>query len=175
MMDTIVAAVDGSDCSTKSLELASQLAAKLDARLILCHALMRDASLARLDELAVKEGFLDEVKADLDASLDLVVEGTADEVEASLVEVIPEYVLEKIGRLILRDAEAMAQAKGVAEISSNLVAGDPARGILETANAENADLIVIGSRGYGDLTSMVLDSVSHKVLHEADCPCLIVR
>lgn len=40
--------------------------------------------------------------------------------------------------------------------------------------AENADLIVLGCRGHGGLSGMVLGSVSQKVAAQATCPVLIV-
>jgi nucleotide-binding universal stress UspA family protein len=53
--------------------------------------------------------------------------------------------------------------------------GRAARVILELASAEGADLIVLGSRGLSDLAGLVLGSVTHKVLHLAHCPVLVVR
>ena len=37
------------------------------------------------------------------------------------------------------------------------------------------DLVVIGSRGYGDIKSLFLGSVSHKVVESCACPCLVVK
>ncbi|BDI32119.1 universal stress protein [Capsulimonas corticalis] len=47
--------------------------------------------------------------------------------------------------------------------------------IVKTAKQTGADLIVIGSRGLGDIGSFLLGSVSDGVLHHAHCPVLIVR
>jgi nucleotide-binding universal stress UspA family protein len=55
------------------------------------------------------------------------------------------------------------------------VYGRAARVILELASAEGADVIVLGSRGLSDLAGLVLGSVTHKVLHLAHCPVLVVR
>jgi nucleotide-binding universal stress UspA family protein len=38
-----------------------------------------------------------------------------------------------------------------------------------------ADVIVMGSRGRGDLAGLVLGSTAHKVIHLADRPVLVVR
>jgi nucleotide-binding universal stress UspA family protein len=37
------------------------------------------------------------------------------------------------------------------------------------------DVIVMGSRGRGDLAGLVLGSTAHKVIHLADRPVLVVR
>lgn len=59
--------------------------------------------------------------------------------------------------------------------SIKLVTGDPAEMIIETAKAEQCDFIVMGARGSGVFSSLLLGSVSHKVLHLSDVPVLIAR
>ena len=53
--------------------------------------------------------------------------------------------------------------------------GSPADEIIDAAKELGADLIVIGSRGWGEIRSVLLGSVSERVLHLAHCPVLIVR
>ena len=53
--------------------------------------------------------------------------------------------------------------------------GHAAREIIEEARERGADVIVLGSRGRGDLTGLVLGSTAHKVTHLADRPVLVVR
>ena len=52
--------------------------------------------------------------------------------------------------------------------------GPAADALLRVAGAQGADLVVLGSRGRGDLAAAVLGSTSHKVLNHAPCPVLIV-
>jgi len=47
--------------------------------------------------------------------------------------------------------------------------------ILETAASTRADLIVLGSRGLSEIQSLLLGSVSYRVVHEAKCPVLVVK
>ena len=56
-----------------------------------------------------------------------------------------------------------------------LLHGEPGPSIVEYANKENVDLVVIGSRGLNKLQEMVLGSVSHKVVKRVNCPVLIVK
>jgi nucleotide-binding universal stress UspA family protein len=54
-----------------------------------------------------------------------------------------------------------------------VVEGHPARALAEAA--EGAALLVVGSRGRGAFTGLVLGSVSHGVAHRAACPVMVVR
>ena len=47
--------------------------------------------------------------------------------------------------------------------------------IVEIANNEKADLLVLGSRGLSEFKGMLLGSVSHKVLQRSDCPVLVIK
>jgi nucleotide-binding universal stress UspA family protein len=55
-----------------------------------------------------------------------------------------------------------------------ILEGDPARAILDAAEDEKCDLIVMGTRGLSDFVGMALGSVSHKVLHATSCMVLLV-
>lgn len=67
-----------------------------------------------------------------------------------------------------------AAAAGVRAAAASLL-GDPVTEIPAYADSMNADLIVIGSRGLGGVTSALLGSVSKGVLKHAGCPVLVVR
>jgi nucleotide-binding universal stress UspA family protein len=53
------------------------------------------------------------------------------------------------------------------------VEGSPAEALIGAAR--NADLVVVGSRGHGGFTSLLLGSVSHQVAQHAACPVVIHR
>jgi nucleotide-binding universal stress UspA family protein len=56
-----------------------------------------------------------------------------------------------------------------------LVEGDsPAAGLLEVADREGADLLVVGSKGHGGLADRVLGGVSYRVTHRARQPVVVV-
>ncbi|MBE4909095.1 universal stress protein [Bacillus luteolus] len=53
--------------------------------------------------------------------------------------------------------------------------GEPGPTIVDYANSNEFDVVVIGSRGLNTLQEMVLGSVSHKVAKRVNCPVLIVK
>lgn len=82
--------------------------------------------------------------------------------------------IQKEGEKILNDSKAKAEAEGV-QAQTVYLKGDPAIQIVQLAEKENHQLIVIGSRGLGNLKEMMLGSVSHKVSQMSHCPVLIVK
>ena len=61
------------------------------------------------------------------------------------------------------------------KISSVIKEGSPAKTILEVAEEEDIDLIVIGSSGKSGFDRFILGSVSDKVVNAAKCPVLVVH
>ena len=53
--------------------------------------------------------------------------------------------------------------------------GYAAREIVEDAKSLDVGVIIMGSRGRGDMAGLVLGSTAHKVIHLADRPVLVVR
>jgi nucleotide-binding universal stress UspA family protein len=53
--------------------------------------------------------------------------------------------------------------------------GDPADAILDVAEEENADLIVVGNKGMTGAKRFLLGSVPNKVSHHAPCSVMIIR
>ncbi|MHB1172934.1 MAG: universal stress protein [Lacisediminihabitans sp.] len=64
-------------------------------------------------------------------------------------------------------------ADGGVPVSGQVVQNSPAAALLDASR--DADLLVVGSRGHGGFTGLLLGSVSAQVIHHAECPVLIVR
>ena len=59
-----------------------------------------------------------------------------------------------------------------APVTRTLALGNASAALLEAA--EDADLVVVGSRGLGGFKGLVLGSVSHHVAHHATCPVIVL-
>jgi nucleotide-binding universal stress UspA family protein len=62
---------------------------------------------------------------------------------------------------------------GDLRVESRIVAGPPRRALVQ-ACADDADVMVMGSRAYGPMRSVLLGSVSRRVVDDAPCPVIIV-
>jgi nucleotide-binding universal stress UspA family protein len=61
------------------------------------------------------------------------------------------------------------------KVTSEIVQGSPKSAILEVSDGWGADLIVVGSHGYGAWYRLLLGSVSHAIALHAKCSVEIVR
>jgi len=69
--------------------------------------------------------------------------------------------------------DMLARAKVPCQL--HVIAGDPASGIVKLARDLHCDLIVMGTRGMGTITGLVLGSVATKVVHLSDMPVTLVK
>jgi universal stress protein A len=56
-----------------------------------------------------------------------------------------------------------------------IASGPPAQMIVEAAQADNIDLIVVGTHGRGGVAHLLLGSVAERVVRTARCPVLTIR
>ena len=62
-----------------------------------------------------------------------------------------------------------------ATLDTKIMSGSPKSAIVEEAENWGADLIVVGSHGYGFFDRILIGSVSDAVLHHAPCSVLVVK
>ena len=159
-MKRILVALDGSDHALRALELATDLARKYQADLVLVHVVdSKPLSSAALELADVEYGQV------LPPSLPSSV--LAD--RGQFVQFLEDHearsasIKDLLGQSILDNASRRAREQGVRTVKVKLEHGEPASTILRLAAECEATLIVVGSRGRSDLQSLVLGSVSHKI------------
>jgi nucleotide-binding universal stress UspA family protein len=146
MISTIVVGTDGSDTAAIAVSNAIELAAALKARLQIVSA-YEPVSDSRLRA--------ERLRSPRD------VQWTVNP---------REDVLE-----LLETAERDAGAGGVEQVETFARVGDAADAILDIAEEQRADLIVVGNKGMTGATRFLLGSVPNKISHHAPCSVLIVR
>ena len=85
--------------------------------------------------------------------------------------------------LELRDFELARGAAILKDVASHLdgpfqtmnLLGAPANVIADTASAENFDLVVVGSKGKGAVSRMLIGSVADRLVHICKVPVMVVR
>ena len=176
-MQKIMVAIDGSDQSFKALDLACDLSNLYSAELIAVHVVSENPMSDSERKLARTE-YRDDIRKtlkDIDETLmEMRVPFDVDRVMAGYSN-IDYRIRQIIGNKMLQSAESKAMEKGVGTFVKKVLEGDPVEKLLELAENENVDTILLGSRGLGDFQGLLLGSVSHKISHMAKCTCITVR
>ncbi len=146
MFASIVVGTDGSDTAKTAVRYAIDLARELDARLQVVSAYEPISDHRRREETL-------EVPEDLQWMVNL-----------------REDVLAQ-----LEEAKEDARIAGVTKVETFARQGDAADAILDVAEEQRSDLIVVGNRGMTGAKRFLLGSVPNKVSHHAPCSVLIVR
>lgn len=82
--------------------------------------------------------------------------------------------LTEAGEAILQNAREEL-GTGAKIVSTQLLWGVPDRVIIDLAKEQGFGLIVMGSRGLGAITGLLLGSVSDRVVNHSPCPVLIIK
>jgi nucleotide-binding universal stress UspA family protein len=149
MFKKIVVAVDGSAHANQAVDCAADFAKTYGAELILLHVAQSTGPARIPPELR-------------------------DYARIERIDAIEADLLTRVAEEILQAAEIRARGQGAKQVRTSVGVGDPAQAIVAAAKAEEADLIVMGRRGLGSATGLLMGSVSHKVAHLAECACMTV-
>jgi Universal stress protein UspA and related nucleotide-binding proteins len=145
----ILVATDGSDASDRAVDLAARLTKELAGHLKIIHIItLRDWSLTQIHEYALWEHV------------------TAGE------------VLNAFSEETLRTARQRAEVLGVTDVQSESCSesqvSEIAELIIDAARRDNVDMIILGKRGRGRVSGLLLGSVSQQVVSVATCPVVVV-
>jgi len=83
----------------------------------------------------------------------------------------PEVVRKAIQEIVERVANEIGET--APQVAVTVVTGDPAEELIKVSRG--ADMVVVGSRGSGGFASLLMGSVSSKVMHHAACPVVVIR
>ncbi len=145
MFKSIVVGTDGSDTATQAVRQAVELAQRVGAKLELVSAYEPVPSQRLREERR-------QAPEDIEWAIN-----EREDVDLTL--------------------EAAAVVAREAKVPVNVYSrqGDPADAILDVAEEQEADLIVVGNKGMTGAKRFLLGSVPNKVSHHAPCSVLIIR
>ncbi len=147
MISKVLVAVDGSECASRALDFALDVAEKFSASLTILNVLELPIYSIPEEPLSVSPGMV----------------GFAND-------------LRKVHETILsKAAEKAATLKPNVKATTELREGNPPSQIVATANEGKFDVIVLGHSGAGRLKEMFLGGTSERVAHLARCAVLIVK
>jgi nucleotide-binding universal stress UspA family protein len=144
-MKTIITALDFSDAAKDVLSAAMRMAKLQDATLHLIHVLEPEPTYTAYGM-------------------------TPEEFPAIQV-----FQHESQRRAEARLNEAVATAKTlVKDVRAELIVGSPLHSIIDYAQTQKADLIVIGTHGHGAVAALLIGSVAEGLVRKAVCPMLVI-
>jgi nucleotide-binding universal stress UspA family protein len=142
----ILLAIDGSACSDRARDLVAGTTWPDGTTIRIVAALEHGPALFGVPWLAVAPVDSNEIETGMAADLESVLAAAAERVAAT-------------GRTVVHE----------------VLRGRPASAVTDDARAFGPDLIVVGSRGHGQLESMLLGSTSAEIVDHAPCPVLVAR
>lgn len=142
---TVVVGTDGSPPSLRAVSRAAEVAGKSGARVVIVCAYRPNSA---------RE-----------------VEQAQDELGDEAFQVVGSTPAEAR----LREAADAAAAAGAGEVRTLAVVGEAIAVLLDAAEQERAELLVVGSRGLNTLKGRILGSVPSEVSRRAECDVLVVR
>jgi nucleotide-binding universal stress UspA family protein len=145
LFGSMVIGTDGSDTASEAVRQAGELATKLGAKVHIVSAYE-----------PVSEGRLREERQQVPGDLQWMVNPRED-----------------VNQTLDGAAERL-RATGV-EVETHAREGDPADAILDVAEEQDADLIIVGNKGMTGAKRFLLGSVPNKVSHHAPCSVMIIR
>ncbi|MEI3612641.1 universal stress protein [Pseudogracilibacillus sp. SO30301A] len=127
-----------------------------------------DHSLRATDE-AIKIASLSK-----DCSVNVVLVAEFSKAKRDVIHATGKEELEIVRRKKISSATDKLEKNNL-DYTVEILHGEPGPTIVEYANKDNYDLLIIGSRGLNVFQEMVLGSVSHKVVKRANCPVMVVK
>lgn len=149
----ILVAIDGSDPSNRALDYAIDISAKWGAKLVILVVVPKTTV-----PIFPDQGI---------GSASILVYGELERYEERMKEIY---------RNVLNDAlEKVKRQNKELEVEGILKEGRPSSTIVDMAERDGVDLIVIGSRGVGGITGWILGSTSRKVVDSCTKPILVIK
>jgi len=149
----ILVAVDGSDPSNRAIDYAAEISSKWGAKLIVL-AVVPKTTIPVFPDQGM-------------GSSSILAYGELARYEERMKEVYQNVLNDALMRVKSKNKEL--------DVEGILKEGRPSSIIVDVAEKDGVDLIVLGSRGIGGITGWILGSTSRKVVDSCTKPVLVVK
>lgn len=146
VIERLLLPLDGSDFARQALSVATELAVHTQAAVHLLHAVQPTDDAPALVRAVMNNDILQQAMAERQQWGEAQLQAASDEI-----------------------------GKAGIWTSSRTVVGHPAEAIIEAAQQQHSDVIVMATHGYSGLRLWALGSVANKVMHATSTPLLLVR
>ena len=176
MINRIVLPVDGSDHAVRAAGFAGDLASKYGAEVVVLHVIDRDRLTEAEEHMAEVEHVAERGRGQPPWVANVPAE-LARMLQPEETSITQERMLGYLADKVVKQATDQLEEHGVKSNSIRVMFknGRAVKRILETVTEEEADLVVMGSRGLSDLAGALEGSVSHRVAHLAPCSVITVK
>ena len=144
MFHNILVPLDGSENAYRTLTLAANLAKQFDAQINVLSVFRHHSY--------------------IEASISMIRPRDPENLDD---------VLSAYAKAVVEKGKAILREQGVTKVRGFIKMGTASKKILEFVQKNDIDIIVISSKGRGDLTGYLLGGVSHKVAGLAKCPVMV--
>jgi nucleotide-binding universal stress UspA family protein len=148
LIKKVLVAVDGSKNSLRALSFAMDLAEKYAASVLIVNVLQLPAVYTSPDDQLVYSAG-----------------------RAAFIKDLRRIHEETLAKAV----DEAKRLKPSLEVATELKEGEPAAQIVDAANEGGFDVIVVGHRGLGRLSEVLLGGVSERVAHLAKCAVVIIK
>lgn len=174
MFRKILVATDGSEHGTRAVRVAADMALKYDAALVIGHVLLHGEPPSAFRRMAEVEHLVN-APTSKKPEVANIRSGLIAQINSAEQSRVSHDIMDALGGRIVDHAVDIAKKMGVDSVSGKIEDGDTANRILEIAKKVEADLIVIGTHGFGPLRALLMGSTSQKVSHLASCACMTIK
>lgn len=176
MFKNVLLATDGSANAKRAAAVAVDIAAIHGARLTLVTVMSPAMMLDDVEAMPQARRLPRAAKNEIRRIHQMIAQSESDVNVHAYVPALPSLT-HALGEAILDEAASAAARRKIkaGKITRVVTEGDAATQILKHATKAKADLIVMGTRGQGNLRGLLIGGVSNKVIHNAKCATLLVK
>lgn len=173
-MTTIIIATDGSLSAERAVHVGADIAKSRRADVCVISAIDDRPIPDSLRAIAETEHLVDRAPEAHQPHLSNIPTWMMEGVHAAAQAEEQLQLRRVIAELAMEKARAILGEAGVENVTEQIGEGDATEMILRAAKREDAEMIVMGTRGIGALKSLVYGSTSAEVSKEAQCTCVTV-